>query len=257
MILRHRAALNGVQLETLDPRILVTGISELAPSMNVNTTPRWGMGTNLTKNVPASLDVQVKFSIRIKKQDQAGRAEVFSMVNGWAAGGGYLTVSHREGKRIRVSCNGITAFDDPVKWTTEYTITFRAYEAPYWEDAREWSDTFTGSSIAARVIARGNLPTVADMYIRNDGSSSISSLTITANGKTMAFSSLSLAAGHTLAIEHDEHGFLTIKDGSTSKMSARTLSSVDDIELVPGPNEITVSSSRQMTVEVRHRGRWY
>lgn len=257
MILRHRAALNGVQLDSLDPRILVTGIAEVAPSMNTSTTPRWGMGTQLAKNVPAYLDVQVKFAIRIKKNDQPSRARIFGIVNAWAAPGGYLTVTHREGQRLRVACAGISQFDDPVNWTTEFTITFRAYEAPYWEDARAWSEMAYGSNITKRVIVRGDMPTVADFYILNTGTGNITTLTITANDQTMSFSSLALPASHTLAIAHGENGFLSIMDGSTSKMSARSLASVDEIVLRPGANDITLTANRAMSIDIRHRGRWY
>lgn len=258
MILRHRVALNGIQLDEVDPAVLVLGVAEEAAARQQTAVNQWAVGQRLTANRLNYIDVTVTFAVRIKKSDMQGHTRVFGAVSRWANTGGYLTASHRDGQRIRVACVGISRLADPVKWETEYTITFRAYERPFWEDVREWVDTVSGTTFVHKLPARGTQPTQLDLYLKNTTSGIMNTLTVSTDEDEMEFEDLSLGPGKILAITHSETGLLVIKNSTnTSLMTARTLESSDDLTLRPGLNTITVTAQCAAEATFRYRGRWY
>ena len=92
MILSHRVALNGVQLDSVDHRILVQGVDESAGKDQLSAVSVFGgVGQRVTNRHRDYLDVTVRFSLKIKKNDMQARSDVFERVNAWAAPGGWLS----------------------------------------------------------------------------------------------------------------------------------------------------------------------
>ena len=258
MILRHRVALNGIQLDEVDPAVLVLGVAEEAANKQQTAVSKWDGGQRLAANRTNYIDVTVTFAVRIKKSDMPGHTRAFGAVSAWANAGGYLTANHRDGQRIRVACVGISRLADPVKWETEYTITFRAYEKPFWEDAREWVSSESGTVFTHKLAARGTMPTQLDLYIRNTTAGIMNTLTIETARDEMEFANMSLGPGKILAITHTETGLLVIRNSTDlSLMAARTLESSDDLTLQPGMNAIAITAQCAAEATFRYRGRWY
>ena len=104
MQLMHRVALDGVELDSVDSRIMISKIETGDGKDNVQTVSLWGdsTGSRVTNVHRDSLDITVKFRIRLKKRNMAEREEVIEKVNAWAFSGGWLTTNYKDNRRIRV-----------------------------------------------------------------------------------------------------------------------------------------------------------
>ena len=99
MELRHRVALNDVQLDELDERILVLGVNDGAGRETLNAVSRFGgFGQRVTTRHRDTLDITVTFGLRIKAHDMTTRSELFELVSAWAMAGGWLTLNYKPGE---------------------------------------------------------------------------------------------------------------------------------------------------------------
>ena len=241
MILSRRVALGGTQLDSLDNSIAILDVQAGVPHENVNTVNRMGgFGQRVTSQHWESLEVRVTFSIDIKKKQLTDRRAVFDKVMKWAVAGGWLTTNQMNGKRMYAEKVVLPSGGDMWNWLGQYTIVFIAYGVPFWQDATATSD------VSGVLTVPGILQTVCDAEIANGGSSTINDLTVTAGLSTMVFSSLGLAAGETLKIDHGNDGVLRIRiyNGSAyrSALDKRTGGSADDLYVNTGANTVSASS---------------
>ena len=96
MRLMRRAALNGVQLDEIDNRILIQKIEPASGKDQFNAVSLWDRpGNRVNKKHRDYVDVTVTFSMDIKKNAFTERSEVFEKVMSWAMGGGWLTLSQK------------------------------------------------------------------------------------------------------------------------------------------------------------------
>jgi len=264
MILSRRVALNGVQLDSVDERIIIQGIDEAAGKEGISAVSFGGRsGQRVTNRRRDTLDITVRFGINIRRTDMAGREAVLEAVNSWAASGGTLTLSHKPGRRLAVVLAQAPGMGNAWEWTNEFSLVFRSYAIPFWEDVTETSAESTGTS--ASISVPGNVETQANVTVENTSSGTINAMTITmvtgGKSKAMAFSSLGLAAGEKLVIDHNTSGLLRIRIQSTggtyrTVLAARSDESVDDFIVTPGTAQcqLTISGARKLTVSTR--GRW-
>ena len=264
MILAHRVALNGVQLDELDDRINIKGIEEGAGKETIGAAAMaGGAGQRITNRHRDTVDVTVKFSMLIEPELLQERSALLEKINAWAAGGGYLTVNYKENRRLQVICAQAPGAGDQYEWTSVYTITFRAYALPYWEEETPKSGTSgvsAGGSVAIEV--EGSTETDADIVLENRSGMLIENVTINAAGSLMEFESLGLNGGEKLVITHEtvnDRRLLKIYiDHSGTKRSAmamRTPASADDLYVKPGSRTFSFDADRacKMTVNVRGR----
>ena len=74
MILKHRVSLGGVQLDSLDERILIQGIDEMSPKETISAVSLMGgQGQRTTGRHRDSVEVRVRFTLMIRKRDMAER----------------------------------------------------------------------------------------------------------------------------------------------------------------------------------------
>lgn len=149
------------------------------------------------------------------------------------------------------------------QWAEDFQITFRAYGVPYWENMNAASSAIGGESLSASgsITVGGSAPAAADVRMENTSGAAMSTMSVSVNGKTMSFSSLALAAGEALVIDHDdETGLLRIRIRNAvgayrSAMDKRTPESADDFIVPPGTHPIGYTAQRacRMTVEWRER----
>lgn len=242
MIMSRRVALNGTQLDSLDGHIVIRGVDTGVPNETIEATDRMGgFGQRITRQHWNLLDVQVRFAIDVPKRQLAARRQIYEAVCEWAAGCGWLTVNYMTGRRVWIEKAILPSSGDLWRWTDDFTIIFRAYGAPFWQDST--ATTTTGDSITVP----GNIRTVCDAEVTNGGSSTINSLTVTVGGSSLIFSSLGLAAGEALYITHSNDGLLQLKIKNTSDVYRDVYSklrpaSADDLYVDPGANAITVSA---------------
>ena len=259
MILKRRVSLNGVQLDSLDERILISGIDEGAGKESITAVSNAaGAGQRVTAMRRDTLDVTVRFTMAIKNDDMAGRSELLEKVNAWAAKGGWLRVDHRPNRRLQVMLAQAPGAGDMFAWTNEFTLTFRAYSVPYWEDETEVSVTSaTAASGSMNITVPGSAETVADVTVENRSGRTINGVVVTVGGKKMTFASLGLGGTATLTIDHVRNNklfYMRAKVGSTSVMAKRT--GADDFRISQGLNAIAFSADRAVRVTVKVRGRY-
>lgn len=263
MQLRRRVQLGDAQLDELDSRILVTGVEEEAARLSYSAVSRFGApGQRVTSMHRDTLDVTVKFALRIKKNDLVARSELFEKVAGWAMGGGWLRLNYRPNRRLRVVCVTLPAAGDQVAWETEYEITFRAYGVPYWQQVTPVTLTVNSTKSMSRSMEiPGTADSVLNLEFENISGMEINTLSVGTEENSFSFKSLGLKAGETLVINHTAEGLLRIRirtaAGSTrSALAKRTEDSADDLTVSPGTATVTLTAQRAGKVTLSCYGRY-
>lgn len=256
---RYAIALNGVGLQDLDARILVTDIQESAPRVQRTTVANARYdGLRLIRQSRQSLSVTVTFLLR--EYDTARRKALCSDVCAWAASGGWLTVSDRPGQRLRVHADGLPAVTSALRWTDPLTLTLTALEQPYWQDACPTAlhkDIPAETLTTLSLLPMGNAPHCPlTCTLVNHGSSAATTLTLNAGDTVFRLADPALiAVNGTLAIDYDDQGMLRIRSGSTSMLHARSADSSDDLLLTPGHSgSVSILCDQPLTATLHTRG---
>lgn len=258
MILSRRAALNGTYLDAQDTQIVITGIDFGAPAETVNAVSRMGgAGQKITNAHYDTLEVTVKFAIHESKRNLSTRRQVYEDACKWAMQGGWLTVNFLTGRKLWVDKVQIQNPGELRDWTGEYSITFKAYSVPFWQDTTPASTTKTSvSSSSFTMTIPGQYPTVADAEFTNTSGSSISTFSITVGSSTIALTGLSLANNKKLRIYHENNGTLRITADGSSVYSKRTSASHDDLYVNPGSASVSMTAGGAGTLVVTCSGRY-
>lgn len=263
MQLMRRVQLGDQQLDELDSRIIITGVEEDAARLNYSAVSRFGApGQRVTSMHRDTLDVTVKFALRIKKNDLVARSELFEKVAGWAMGGGWLRLNYRPNRRLRVVCVTLPAAGDQVAWDTEYEITFRAYGVPYWQQSTPTTLTVNSAKALNRVMEiPGTADSVMNVEFQNISGMEISTLTVGTDGGSFGFKSLGLKADEALVIDHTAEGLLRIRiraasGGYRSALEKRTEESADDLVVRPGTATVKLTAQRAGKVTLSCYGRY-
>lgn len=263
MIFTHRIALGGVWLDELDERIVIGGIRESTPRETLNSVSLLGgQGSRLTARHRDSLDVTVVFRLDIRKDDMEARELLLEKIRGWAAAGGNMRLNYRPDRILRVICAENAEGGDPWEWTRDYTIVFRAMGIPCWQTESYVSiASGTTTSGTVTVPVPGNMMTVGDVTIRNVSGAEINTVTVQFGSSRMSFSSLGMAAGESLVIDHSEDGLLRIRlrtaGGSyRSAMAKRGAESADDLYINPGNQSAVFTAQRACIMTASCRGRF-
>ena len=260
MILKRRVALGGVQLDELDERIIISGIDEAAGRDTITAVANAaGVGQRITGRRRDTLDVTVKFQMAIKNGDMEARETLLEKVNGWAADGGWLTVGHRPDRRLNVVLAQPPGSGDMFSWSNEFTMVFRAYSVPYWEDSK--AVTITGKTASTGnfgLEVPGNVQTVAGLKIENMSGKTINKITLTVDGNSMEFNGLNMAGNAVLTIDHVQKSeglfYFRARIGSTSVMAKRT--GANDFYARPGSRTVSFTADRAVRVTASVRGRY-
>lgn len=252
---RYLVGLDGVELSSIAPEIIVTDITHNAPVREIRASDIAGRNGKLyTRTVTSSTGVTVSFEIHTP--DVRRRALIMEDVQRWAMQGGVLTTSDRPDRVLRVVCESLPTVGSAQKWTGVCSIGFVAYAVPFWEDETPRRVSITGNGSKNLFVPGFAAPAGVDATVKNTGSSTISSVTLTAGDTSMTFTGLSLGAGQTMTLAHDARGLLTARIGSTSVLDKRTAASSDELELEPGKNatlSVTTNGTASTTFEVRGR----
>ena len=242
MIWSRRVALNGVQLDEVDPSIVIQSIEPADGRDNISAVgSAYGYGQRITGIRRDTL--------------------VLEAVNAWAAtaaDGAWLTVNYKENRRLWVTMAQVPGEGSLWDWAREYQLTFRAYAVPYWEDETATQAVSAVASSGGMTLAvPGNTKSVAEIKVANKSGASITTVSVTVDGQTMAFSGIVLGGSQTLVIDHVLSGslyYLRARIGSTSVLAKRT--GANDFIVKPGNRSISWSASRAVQVTASVRGRY-
>lgn len=259
----RRVALNDVMLDEIDDRILVQGIEENAARLSWSAVSRGGgAGQRVTQQRRDYLEVTVKFAIRLTKAHMTARNRIFEQVAGWAVNGGWLTVNYKPKRRLRVVCTELPTAGDQAEWNSDYEITFRAYDVPYWQqESPNTLQVNSTKSISREMAIEGTAESVLDVEFANVSGMEINTVTLTTPKSTFAFKSLGLGADETLMIDHTSKGILRIRIRSAngsyrSALAKRTEDSSDDLIVQPGQTTVTLSAQRAGRLKISCYGRY-
>ena len=256
MILSKRVALGGVQRDELHDAIVIRSIDPGVPKESISAVSRMGgWGQRMTGQHWDTLEVSVTYAIDVPKHNLAVRRQIFDAVNTWALRKGWLTVNWMEGRRFWVDKVIIPGSGDLWGWTDEYTIVFRAYNVPFWQDELP-AQVASGTAASGRVWIQvgGNMPTVLDATFQNRSGMTINNFWVQANGQRITLSSLGLGGSATLTISHGTDGLLKIRIGSTSVYQKYT--GADDLIVSPGSVAVDFGADRAGQLIVQSYGRW-
>lgn len=259
MILKRRVSLGGVQLDSLDNRIIITGIDAAAGRENISAVgSAAGNGQRITGRKRDTLDVTVKFTMNIKNNDMSAREELLEKVIGWAANGGWLRIGSRPERRLMVTPAQLPGSGDMFNWANEFTIVFRAYSVPFWAD-NDATDTAGNvvSSGSFSIEVPGNTQSVADVKIENKSGATINKITVSVGGNQMVFSELNMGGNDVLTIDHvqtEDKFYFRARMAGKSVLAKRT--GANDFYVKPGANTVTFSADRAVKVTASVRGRY-
>ena len=258
MILSRRVALNGQNLDEVHGSIVIRGIDFGAPTDNIQTISRMsGTGMRVTSHQYETMDVTVRWAINIPKTNLFLRRQVFENVCRWAMQTGWLTVNYAVGRRMYVDKTIISEPGDIRDWNSEFTIIFRAYNVPFWQDeipAEVSKTSYSGGSF--NIYVPGVFRTVADVEFKNTSGSTLDTFSIGVGGNTISLTSLGIANNGTLKITHGTDGLLKILAGSTSAYSKRSAGSADDLYCEPGTASVSVTTQRSGNLKISVCGRY-
>lgn len=265
MTLSRRVSLDGVELDSLDERILISLVDDQPPEESRNAANVYagdGIGSRQTARHISSKKVIVKFRLRINKRDYESRAKLLERINAWAKSGGEMRSSTRPDRKIRVRCTQRAAFGDPREWTKEYQLTFEANEKPYWEhELPNTAVSANTTNVTLDLQADGELDTVLNAEALNASGAEISTVTLTSGGRKIKLTSLGLAAQEALVIDHTDMNVLRIRIRNAagnyrSVLGKRTEDSADEILLSPGNNSVKCEASRACRFSLSCTGRF-
>ena len=266
MQMAHRVALDSVQLDSVDSRIMISKVETGDGKENVSAVSLMGgSGSRVTGIHRDSLDITVKFFIRLKKRDMAAREQVLEKANAWAANGGLLTTNFKSGRQIRVFRAQAAAAGDPWEWTKEYSIVLRACGVPYWQESTPVTVTKTSvSSSSFSMSVGGSERTVLDVTFVNSSQATCNTFSISTGASVVAFDELGLAPGETLSIDHVDTGrgaYLRMRIKNTSNvwrsaMAKRLAASSDDLYIMPGSRTVEMTAQRAGALTASCSGRY-
>lgn len=249
MISRYEAYMDGTALSAIDPTIYVLDIEYPEIKKNIGRIKvAKKPGSRIIKEEAESTSVAITFEIH--EYDIVKRRDICNKVQKWADGS-ILVVSDRPGQWLRCVCESyptINARD----WTSPVSMTFTAYNPPYWLDDMETSVTVVNSSQTAFVP--GNAPRTfvsAEVTVL----SAITSCELSVGDTTITLTGLSTAVNDKIRIGYDENNILFITQNGTSIMDKRTSGSADDLTAVCGAWN-TFSAPSSCSTVFTMRGCW-
>lgn len=253
---RYGFRLDGVDLSDLAPEIIPLDIAYDAPVREVKTTALAGRDGQVPFGITtSSQSVTVYFEIHT--QNIRRRAEVLSSVREWAMRGGWLTTDDMEGKRLRVLCESPPSLPSSLKWTQRLSATFTAYAFPFWEDSIPSQITMEGNQEKSVFVPGYAAPAEVEVSVSNTGRTAIRKVSLSAGKTTMTFEGLTLPAGKTLDIGHDERGILYAVIDGVGVLSTRTAASSDELILEAGAREnVSVQTDGTAKTCFKIRGRY-
>ena len=253
MTSRYAVSLNNIALSSLSNKILILDVQYSSPEMRTDTlTLAKRHGARVYRQYIAGSSVTILFEIHEYGISQ--RQSILDSVNNWAKNGGALETNDRTGQQLKCVCTSFPAITSVRGWTEPLSITFSAYELPFWTEKNAVTLTLTGTSDSGTLLVPGNFDS-ALVEAEITTNAALSSVSLTVNGQTLSLTDLSIASGSVITISYDEKMIQSIKVSGVSLFPNR--SGVDDLLAKCGENNIiSISASADVTVVFSVKGVW-
>lgn len=251
---RYEAYMDGESLSSIDPKICLLDIqySQVSPNISTFKVNR-RHGALISRTSFNECSVTILFEIH--EYNTRKRINILQNIQRWARGT-ILTVSDRPGQRLRCVCKDFPTLNTK-GWTDSISITFVAYQLPFWEEANATTFTMSGTSGESSVYVPGNAPESLVSASLTCSSGTLSTATLTVNGKSMVLSELAAATPSTVVISYDDDMILHIRHNNVDALGYRTPASVDDLLAVPGKfNTFAFSADQSISLTYTVRGLW-
>ena len=250
MISRYKVWLNGESLEEISPLIYISDISYggAAPAYAAN---RIGKNDGQLSGADYIDGATVTVSFEAREYSTQKRQRIVNDVAAWAAKGGWLNTSDRDGQRLYVRCTQFPAVNSVRNWLDTLAVEFTAFEVPYWTAVDPVSVTVANGGSGTLRLG-GARKTYCEAVIT--AGAALTSLSVTVGSTTIALTGLSVANGDTVTISYtDDHHILEIKHGTTSILNKRTAASSDDLVAEVGDNAVSFTASGTASCTVKAR----
>lgn len=222
MISRYEAFLNDIPLSSVSPSILITDIKYQSPVVGYelfNIAKRHG--SRIWQRVVEQSQVTIEFAIR--EYSTYNRQTVCNAIVNWAKNGGVLKCNDRPGQRLACVCTEFPHIASVLKWTDTLSITFTAYQRPFWEDETPTIVTLTstGSRVQQMAFIPGNIEE-ALVEVEVEADDDVTSLSFDVGEYQMELSDLTMSEGDSMILYYDDHAIQHINQGLNSLIGNRT-----------------------------------
>ena len=130
---RYEATLNGISLASIDPAVAVLDVQYEKPKYKRNLFQLANRnGARPGTRYKDRAAVTILFEIH--EQNIFKRQNICQEIIAWAKDGGDLRINDRPGQKLICVCDDFPSVESVRNWTNEMTITFAAYECPYWQE---------------------------------------------------------------------------------------------------------------------------
>lgn len=253
MIGRYEATLNGINLTSIDPAIVVTDISYDRPDYDtdfVSVAKRHGSRVHRRMKDRASCTV----TFAIRAYNTADRNRICQQVIAWARDGGELQTSDRDGQKLVCICDALPTVSSALRWTDPVSVTFSAYALPWWQETAVQNLTLSGGSGNGNLYVPGTAPE-AMVEVQITPTATLATIHLDARDKRMSLTGLNISGGTTINISYDANMIQSIKAGNVSLLPYR--SGADDLIAVCGKlNYMGFIADANCVVLFKTRGLW-
>lgn len=252
MISRYEVMLNSIPMSNLDPKIQILDIRyPPVTAQDTTFTTAKRQGARVSRRYYAQRDVTISFGVY--EYDIRKRMEICAAVNRWAKNGGVLETNDKPGQFLQCVCTKYPSVESAKDWTKALSVTFTAYEVPFWQEKNQATATLTGTSGNGFLYVPGDVDG-AFVEISANANAALASVTFGVNGRTLTLSGLSVAQDQVINIAYDAKAIQSIKVGTTSLLDKRT--GVDDLLAKAGMNTLTLTAGASVSAVFKVRGWW-
>lgn len=255
MVSRYVATLNGVDFAEIDERLLILNVNHAPPDYQLTkNTIANKQGMTIGRKRKECEKVTITFEAHVYLTDE--RQAVLQAIITWAKNGGTLRLNDRPGQKLVCICEELPSINSVRDWTAPLSIVFAAYGIPYWQEENATVVSLSGSNASGYIEVPGNGDDACvDCTIVPRGT--LQSIRVTAGSTFIELSNLNIPSGSQLLITHDSNQILRITVNGSSRLSARTGQSSDDL-LVPSgvTSRIATASNVPVTATFSTRGLW-
>lgn len=255
MARKENAALNGILLSEVDPRIIGIRIEEQAKADDASFESKGRLpGQKLAFKKRSSLTINIFFKIR-EISDLSERMQVIGKVNQWAVKGGELSVSYRGSQKLSVFLSQAASPGDIRNYAEEISLLFESDNWPYWSGLGSSYYLLTGTSGSTRIQIPGDAPTLVDISLY--AIQNISHIRLTVDNKTIAISNADIPAAGYVQFKHDDQGVLHIKKGDVSLYPLLDMDSADCLLTEGGSASVSFETDGEAEIRISAIGRWH
>ena len=249
---------DGIPLSAVDNDLVVSSINEGAVSMNPTASSlgrSWGQHLDLMEM--RSKDITLTF-VAAKPRDLERRATLIDALIRWAAGEHKIKLSYKPDRYLLATCVTFPQIQDLYKWTNALTVTWRAYDVPFWQADQSSKVSTTVSASSSRSQFVSNVGTAeTPLRVAYTPTESLHEIYISDGSNTIGINGLNISAGTALSIDVDSADRLVVTAGGTSFLSNVTTDSADLLMVKPGGTTFSVYADAAGTCSMISKARWY